>query len=60
MPLERMGDADPDLVEGGRGFCKKCLEIHVECPSTASLARLAASGDRPSLAIVGARRLMAS
>jgi hypothetical protein len=30
-----MGDADPDLVEGGRGFCKKCLEIHVECPSTA-------------------------
>jgi hypothetical protein len=34
MPPERMGDPDPDLVEGGRGFCKKRLEIHVECPFT--------------------------
>src|ERR1700716_3734673 len=39
MPLQRVGDAGPDLIEGCRSFCKERLEIHVGSPSTAVLWR---------------------
>jgi hypothetical protein len=37
MPLERIGDTGPDLVEGGRRLCIECLEIHVASPKAAVL-----------------------
>src|SRR2546430_16478154 len=38
MPLQRIGDAGPDLLEGCRGFCVKCPEIHPN-PLTGGLSR---------------------
>src|SRR6202035_1115084 len=35
MPLKGIGDPGPDLLDGGRGLCKECLEIHVAFPWTA-------------------------
>ena len=39
VALERVADPGPDLLEGCRGLCKKCLEIYVPSPSTAGLQR---------------------
>src|ERR1700730_16861339 len=34
MPLERIGDPGPDLLDARRSFCEKRFEIHVASPST--------------------------
>jgi hypothetical protein len=36
MPIERIGDPDPDLVEGCGRFCKERFEVHRASPSTAA------------------------
>ena len=50
MPIQRVVDPRPDLIEGGRSFCKKRLEIHLRHPLRKSAA---VAADRPVGLLLG-------
>jgi hypothetical protein len=61
MPLKRIGDPGPDLLESCRRLRKECLEIHLTPPSaTGSGATFRIRRWATSDVIVGARMVNAA